>query len=117
MLSSPRAILHDAEVYPEPEEFKPERFLTKDGKLKDDPLLMYAFGYGRRSVCTLYSPVTSVSPLLLFSVCPGRHLVDSTLWILVVSLLATFNVRKKVDSNGHEIPVEGVYKDALISWV
>lgn len=90
------AILHDEEVYPEPEEFKPERFLTEDGKVKDDPLLAYAFGYGRR-------------------VCPGRHLVDSTLWILVVGVLAAFNVRKKVDSDGNEIPVEGVYKDALIS--
>jgi hypothetical protein len=52
---------------------------------------------------------------LPFRVCPGRHLVDSTLWILVVSVLATFNVRKKVDSNGKEIPVEGVFKGALIS--
>ena len=50
-------------------------------------------------------------------VCPGRHLVDSTLWILVVSVLAAFSVRKKVDMSGNEIPVEGVYKDALISWV
>ncbi|KAI9451431.1 cytochrome P450 [Lactarius psammicola] len=90
------AILHDAEAYPEPEEFRPERFLTEEGKVKDDPLLVYAFGYGRR-------------------MCPGRHLVDSTLWILVVSVLATFNVRKKIDLNGDEIPVEGVYKDALIS--
>lgn len=47
-MSSPRAILHDEEVYPEPEEFKPERFLTEDGKVKDDSLLVYAFGYGRR---------------------------------------------------------------------
>jgi len=90
------AILHDEEVYPEPEEFKPERFMTEDGKVKDDPLLTYAFGYGRR-------------------VCPGRHLVDSTLWILIVSVLAAFSVHKKVDSNGNEIPVEGVYKGALIS--
>ena len=54
---------------------------------------------------------------LLFRVCPGRHLVDSTLWILVVSVLSTFSVRKQVDLYGKEIPVEGVYKDALISWV
>ncbi|KAF8259329.1 cytochrome P450 [Lactarius quietus] len=89
------AILHDAEVYPDPEEFKPERFLTEDGKVKDDPLLVYAFGYGRR-------------------VCPGRHLVDSTLWILVVSVLAAFSVRKKVDVHGIEIPVEGAYRDAAL---
>ncbi len=113
---SPRAILHDAEVYPEPEEFKPERFLTEDGKVKEDPLLVYAFGYGRRSVCALSLTITSVD-LSCFRMCPGRHLVDSTLWILVVSVLAAFNVRKKIDLHGNEIPVEGVYKDALISWV
>ncbi|KAI9435475.1 cytochrome P450 [Lactarius indigo] len=96
VLANTWAILHDAEVYVEPEEFKPERFLTADGKVRDDPLLVYAFGYGRR-------------------VCPGRHLVDSTLWILVVSVLATFNVRKKIDLHGNEIAVEGVYEDAPIS--
>ena len=47
-MNLPRAILHDEEVYPEPEEFRPERFLTEDGKVKDDSLLVYAFGYGRR---------------------------------------------------------------------
>ena len=101
-------------MYPDPEEFKPERFLTEDGKVKDDPLLVYAFGYGRRSVCALSSRHHEYRPFL-FRVCPGRHLVDSTLWILVVSVLAVFNVRKKIDLQGNEIPVEGVYKDALIS--
>ena len=46
-----RAVLHDPEVYPEPEEFRPERFL-KDGKLDPevrDPATV-AFGFGRRSV-------------------------------------------------------------------
>lgn len=44
-----RSILHNPDVYPDPEEFRPERFL-KDGKLNDDvqdPLAI-AFGLGRR---------------------------------------------------------------------
>lgn len=45
-----RAILHDPDVYPDPEAFKPERFLTEDGELKEDPSLMCAFGFGRRFV-------------------------------------------------------------------
>ena len=46
----PRAILHDLEMYPEPDTFKPERFI-KDGKLNPevrDPDVA-CFGYGRRS--------------------------------------------------------------------
>ena len=82
--------------------------------MKNDPLLIYAFGYGRRSVCALFSRRHGCQPFLV-RVCPGRHLVDSTLWILVVSVLTVFNVRKKIDLDGKEIPVEGVYKDGLIS--
>ena len=45
----PRAMLNDERDYPEPREFRPERFL-KNGKLDDsvrDPMDI-AFGFGRR---------------------------------------------------------------------
>ena len=44
-----RAMLNDERVYPEPHEFKPERFL-KNGKVDSsvrDPMEI-AFGFGRR---------------------------------------------------------------------
>ncbi|KAI0064843.1 cytochrome P450 [Artomyces pyxidatus] len=93
-LSSP--ILHDPEIYPDPHSFKPERFLTSNGRLKDDPLLTAAFGFGKR-------------------ICPGRHLVDSTMFILVASVLATFRVEKAKDTNGHYIPVRVMYTGTLVS--
>ena len=81
-----RAILHNPDLYPDPEAFKPERFLNEDGTLRDDPAIPLAFGVGRR-------------------ICPGRHFVDSTLFIVAASVLSVFNVTKAKDENGREIPV------------
>ncbi|KAI0273088.1 cytochrome P450 [Russula aff. rugulosa BPL654] len=80
------AILHDPETYPDPEEFKPERFLNEDGSVREDPALSLVFGVGKR-------------------ICPGRHLVDSTVFIVTSSVLSIFNVTKAKDKNGNEIPV------------
>jgi cytochrome P450 len=48
-----RAVLHDPETYPDPEAFKPERYLKKvNGKLELDPSApdprVPEFGAGRR---------------------------------------------------------------------
>ncbi|KAI9441783.1 cytochrome P450 [Lactarius indigo] len=80
------AILHNPDLYPDPEAFIPERFLYEDGTLRDDPVISLAFGAGKR-------------------ICPGRHFVDSTLFIVVSSVLSVFNVMKAKDENGGEIPV------------
>jgi hypothetical protein len=82
-----RAILHDPDSYPDPEEFKPERFLNEDGTVRDDPALSLAFGVGKR-------------------VCAGRHFVDATLFIVASSVLSAFNVTKAKDENGNEISVK-----------
>jgi len=69
------AILHDPVMYPEPDSYKPERFLNPDGSLRDDPVLASTFGFGKR-------------------ICPGRHFVDATLFIVVASMLSVFNIKK-----------------------
>ena len=81
-----RAILHDPELYPEPEAFKPDRFLNEDGTFRDDPIISLAFGAGRR-------------------ICPGRHFVDATLFVVTASVLSVFNVTRAKDKNGSEIPI------------
>ena len=54
--TSSRSILHNAEEYPEPEEFRPERFLKRmpDSKYELDNTIRnpqtVAFGFGRRCV-------------------------------------------------------------------
>jgi hypothetical protein len=54
---------------------------------RDDPTLALVFGVGKR-------------------ICPGRHFVDATLFIVIASVLAVFNVTKANDENGREIPVQ-----------
>ncbi|KAI0291946.1 cytochrome P450 [Multifurca ochricompacta] len=58
-----------------------ERFLNSDGSLREDPILNSAFGYGRR-------------------ICPGRYLVDTTMFIVVASVLSVFNIKRKDDGDG-----------------
>ncbi|KAJ3555210.1 hypothetical protein NP233_g12259 [Leucocoprinus birnbaumii] len=64
------AMSRDERRYPDPEAFKPERYLTPDGKLNpnaSDPF-DFAFGFGRRK-------------------CVGPHIAVSTLWIAIASIL------------------------------
>ncbi|OSD07365.1 CyP450 monooxygenase [Trametes coccinea BRFM310] len=80
-------MLHDPEVYDQPEEFRPERFI-KDGKLDSDvkdPEAI-AFGFGRR-------------------ICPGRHFALASLFINIASLLHVFDITPPLDENGQPIRV------------
>ena len=74
----PRAILNDPATYPEPDVFKPERFLNTDGSLRDDPMLTFAFGYGKR-------------------ICPGKQVADATLFMSIASLFSVFTIEKGRD--------------------
>ena len=62
-------------MYPEPDAFKPERFINADGSLRDDSVLPSAFGFGKR-------------------VCPGKHFVDASFFIVVASILSVFKIEK-----------------------
>ncbi|KAF9232730.1 cytochrome P450 [Melanogaster broomeanus] len=68
------AMTHDRVRYPDPNDFKPERFLNSDGTLNDDAV-SYAFGFGRR-------------------ICPGRHFAEASLWSAIVSVLAVLKVER-----------------------
>jgi len=96
VVGNPWAILHDERVYPDPHTFKPERFLL-DGQLNPavrDPEA--AFGFGRR-------------------LCPGRHMALSSIWITVVSILATFDITKAVDEMGNVIEPSYEYLTGIIT--
>lgn len=89
------AISRDDSLYPDASRFNPQRHLTAEGKLKDDPLAShFAFGYGRR-------------------ICPGRHFAELSLWAAMVSILSTVRITKAKDSEGKDIPVIPEYTTGL----
>jgi len=95
VLGNAWAILHDQRDYPEPFEFKPERFL-KDGGLNlnvREPTA--SFGFGRR-------------------ICPGRHIAISSLYLSIASILSAFKIEHAIDDRGNVIEPSKEYISALI---
>ncbi|KAG7448607.1 cytochrome P450 [Guyanagaster necrorhizus] len=90
------AILHDEKEYPEPFEFRPERFMPPS----DDPMPLNpreaSFGFGRR-------------------ICPGRHFSDSLLWMIMVRIVAAFELDKQRDASGGVVEVKGEYLSGLVT--
>ncbi|OAQ67966.1 cytochrome p450 oxidoreductase [Pochonia chlamydosporia 170] len=71
ILASTWWLLHDPQVYQDPNAFDPDRFL-----LRNEPEPTNAmFGFGRR-------------------ICPGRFVAEKSLFITIARLLSTFTVRK-----------------------
>ncbi|KAJ7183014.1 hypothetical protein C8R43DRAFT_1083755 [Mycena crocata] len=40
---------------------------------------------------------------IIYKLCPGRHMAISSLWISVASILATLDITKARDEQGHEV--------------
>jgi hypothetical protein len=97
-----RSFLHDPAVYPEPESFKPERFLrvAPDGSLTLNPDVpdprTAVFGYGRR-------------------VCPGRNIGDNFLFAATVSFLSTMTVSRPKDSHGTPEPMHEEWSSGVLN--
>ncbi|KAG2131279.1 cytochrome P450 [Suillus bovinus] len=66
------AISRDPEVYPEPDAFKPQRWIDDQGHLRDD-LTFFTFGFGRR-------------------VCPGQHVASRSVFINSLLILWAFQL-------------------------
>ncbi|KAG8698535.1 hypothetical protein FRC09_007185 [Ceratobasidium sp. 395] len=86
-------ILHNPDVYHQPEQFQPERYLVENPP--PDPEA-YAFGFGRR-------------------VCPGIHVAQQSMWLSISNTLANFNIGKAKDENGLEITPDERYTNDIIS--
>ncbi|KAH9894123.1 cytochrome P450 [Cubamyces lactineus] len=86
------------EMFPDPERFDPERYMAVPGN--PDPLASkrdprnFIFGFGRRR-------------------CPGSHLIESSLWIVIACVLATLDVHTERDAQGAPIEPVLVFENAV----
>ncbi|KAK7407435.1 hypothetical protein VNO78_09355 [Psophocarpus tetragonolobus] len=74
------AITHDASVWPEPEEFNPERFVEEDVTIMGSDLRLAPFGSGRR-------------------VCPGKALALASVHLWLAQLLQSFTFVPSADGS------------------
>ncbi|KAJ7145385.1 cytochrome P450 [Mycena crocata] len=90
------SIARDPVVFPDPERFDPQRWITLDGQAIREDLKVFQFGFGRR-------------------VCPGSHVASKSLFINTALLLWAFRIsqdsKKPIDTlaftntaNTHPLP-------------
>ncbi|KAH8116042.1 cytochrome P450 [Phellopilus nigrolimitatus] len=106
-------MMRDEQFFSEPDVFNPARHVDtspRNGSLVhngetpdeyssangDDPGAI-VFGFGRR-------------------LCPGRHFADSIIWLTIVNVLATFDIRPYKDPvSGEDVPPEFAFETGILT--
>ncbi|KAG2121266.1 cytochrome P450 [Suillus clintonianus] len=85
------AISRDPVAFPDPETFNPQRWLDSEGRLKDN-MQFIIYGFGRR-------------------VCPGLHLANQSLYMVLALLFWSFRIAQRPDA-----PIDTyAFSDTVIS--
>ena len=102
----------DAQLYPDPEVFRPERFLgippTDDRAFNP---WNYIFGTGKRYQLVFRLKLLAVV-LTAPRKCPGVYFIQSSLWLVIARVVATLDIKKKV-VNGVPVEVNAKEKNAF----
>ena len=110
----------DENVYANPYEFCPERYLPKPIG-NSEPYPDCAFGFGRRYVIykveTDDSAIVHMTSFHIGRKCPGRFLGENSLWIVAVSVLAAFDITRVVDEHGQEIMPDLEYATGVTRYL
>ncbi|PSR73546.1 hypothetical protein PHLCEN_2v10465 [Hermanssonia centrifuga] len=94
-----RKMLRNETIYPDPASFNPDRYLAEVDEVtakRRDPR-NYVFGFGRRR-------------------CPGTNLVESSLWMVIVSMIATLSISKAKDESGCDIEPKVSFDNAVFRY-
>jgi cytochrome P450 len=91
-------VTRNEDEYTDANAFNPDRYFipNKLGHLPVDPTT-YVFGFGRR-------------------ICPGMHFADASLFIILVCVIATFDIEREVDEEGREIVPPEAYVNSMLSF-
>ncbi|KAJ7128462.1 cytochrome P450 [Mycena epipterygia] len=95
VFSNIRGMTLDENIYSNPTAFLPERYLPKPVG-NAEPHFSGKFGFGRR-------------------VCTGKYLAENSLWIAIVTMLASCTLNKPIDQDGNIITPEVVMSHGLAS--
>ncbi|RXW16402.1 hypothetical protein EST38_g9453 [Candolleomyces aberdarensis] len=93
------AVLHDPNLFENPMEFIPERYI-KNGRFNNDLVnpLDFDFGFGRR-------------------VCPGKDLAMEILYLAISSLLSVFEISPPKDATGTPIKIKPSFIGGALAYV
>ncbi|KAJ7618949.1 cytochrome P450 [Mycena rosella] len=87
------SILRDPLIFPDPEEFRPERFMN-DKRALDTVACI--FGFGRRA-------------------CPGVHFAEASMFIAIATALSQCNISDPINSRGERVRNDVEYQTGTIS--
>ncbi|KIA75902.1 hypothetical protein HK57_00307 [Aspergillus ustus] len=90
LIMNSHAVHNDPDIFPEPDKFIPERWRGKahaSSNTNGDSQLLFTFGTGRR-------------------VCPGQHLAERSLFLVVSHWLWGFDTLQATDDGGDKIPID-----------
>ncbi|KAJ7064313.1 cytochrome P450 [Mycena amicta] len=95
IMSNLRAMTHDEAIYKDPATFDPTRYLAAP-EGRNEPFFTGKFGFGRR-------------------ICTGQYLADNSVWMAVVTVLATCRIRRALDAAGKEIVPDNKMRYGMLS--
>ncbi|KAL1726401.1 cytochrome P450 [Schizophyllum commune] len=109
------AMAHDESAYPEPYIYKPERFLTDDGKLNPAIRDPASFVFGAR-LYPAHPTAVYADTLRQFGrrICPGKHMALASIWMTIASILRVYNIEKVKRADGKIIEPKRKYKSSTL---